>query len=163
MEHRKWNAELSLDFIFKNRKFQFMKILQKIYPLSLKTKNTIQKQEKKHEEHIVNEVLKQKRTLGNLKDKVWTLVYSESIGHIIKNSQWPQIYRLWAGEKSLSLRPLCTSRGPTLSSLHPCHLTHSCLQLPFQGIWRPLSSVNRWIHMVSPKLTQSYSWAHNIK
>ena len=44
-----------------------MKILQKIYPLSLKTKNTIQKQEKKYEEHIVNKVLKQKRTLSNLK------------------------------------------------------------------------------------------------
>lgn len=47
-----------------------MKILQKIYPLSLKTKNTLQKEEKKHEGHIVNEVLEQKRTLGNLKYKV---------------------------------------------------------------------------------------------
>lgn len=55
-----------------------MKILQKIYPLSLKTKNTLQKEEKKHEGYIVNEVLEQKRTLGNLKYKVWTLVCNPS-------------------------------------------------------------------------------------
>lgn len=156
-----------LILFLKTENSSLWKFYKKIYPLSLKTKNTILKQEKKHEEHIVNEVLKQKRTLGYLKYKVWTLVYNESVDsntwHIIRNSQWPQIYKLWAGEKSLCLIPRCSSRGSTLSSLHPCHLTHSCLQLPFQGIWRPLSSVNRWIHMVSPKLTQSYSWARNIK
>lgn len=79
--------------------------------------------------------------------------------HYEKYSVTQKVQVMGWRKSSMLKRTRCSFRGLALTCQHPCHLTHTCRQLQFQGTSSPLSSMGTEIHMV-PQNSHRHTCMH---